>query len=47
MLEVELGLLSDDGVRVECGLNPVPQAGNVHGLVGGLVVVFVRSALVF
>ena len=31
MLEVELGLLSNGGIRVERRLDPVPQAGNVHG----------------
>jgi hypothetical protein len=31
MLEIEFGLLSDGGVRVKGRLNPVPQAGNVHG----------------
>ena len=31
MLEIEFGLLSDGSVRVERRLDPVPQAGNVHG----------------
>jgi len=31
MLEIELGLLSNGGIRVESRLDPVPQAGNVHG----------------
>ena len=31
MLEVEFSLLSDGGVRVKSRLNPIPQAGNVHG----------------
>lgn len=31
MLEIELGCLSDGGVGVKRRLDPVPQAGNVHG----------------
>ena len=31
MLQVELGLLSDGGVRIEGGLDTIPQAGNIHG----------------
>lgn len=31
MLEIEFSLLSDGRVRVQSRLNPVPQAGNVHG----------------
>ena len=30
MLQVELGLLSDGGIRVERRLDAVPQAGNIH-----------------
>jgi hypothetical protein len=30
MLEVELGLLSDGGIRIERRLDPVPQAGDIH-----------------
>jgi hypothetical protein len=30
MLEIELGLLSDGGIRIERRLDPVPQAGYIH-----------------
>lgn len=31
MLEVELSLLADSGIRVERGLNAVTEAGSIHG----------------
>lgn len=31
MLEIELSLLADSSIRVECGLDAVTKARSVHG----------------